>query len=67
VVPGEHYVRADSPDEFAEAIVGLLKDRSRRRALGEAGRRLVEEHYSWGQVGRQFERHCEEIASSHAP
>jgi polysaccharide biosynthesis protein PslH len=66
VVPGEHYVRAENPDEFAGAIVRLVKDPARRRALGEAGRRLVEERFSWGQVGRQFERHCEEIASSHA-
>jgi len=66
VVAGEHYLRADSPDEFTGAIVDLVKDPSRRRALGEAGRRLVEQHYSWGQVGRQFERHCEEIASNHA-
>ena len=66
VVADEHYVQAESPDDFAGAIVRLLKDPARRRALGEAGRRLVEERYSWGQVGRQFERHCEEIASSHA-
>jgi len=66
VVRDEHYVGAESPDEFAGAIVNLVKDPARRRALGEAGRRLVEERYSWEQVGRQFERHCEEITSSHA-
>jgi glycosyltransferase involved in cell wall biosynthesis len=66
VVRDEHYVQAESPDEFAGAIVKLVRDPSRRRELGEAGRRLVEERYSWSQVGRQFERHCEEIVSGHA-
>jgi glycosyltransferase involved in cell wall biosynthesis len=66
VVPGRHFLRADSPGEFAHAVVALLKDPARRRALGAEGRRLVEEHYSWAQVARHFERHCEELVSSDA-
>jgi hypothetical protein len=26
----------------------------------------VEERYSWPQVAREFERHCEELVSNHA-
>ena len=66
LVPGEHYVQADGPAAFAQAVVGLLQDPDRRRALGIAGRRLVEARYSWEQVGRQFESLCEEIVSTHA-
>jgi glycosyltransferase involved in cell wall biosynthesis len=66
VVPGQHFLQADTPGEFAQAVVTLLKDPARRHALGAAGRRLVEERYSWAQVGRVFERHCEELVSSHA-
>ena len=66
IVPGEHYVQADGPAAFAQAVVGLLQDPDRRRALGIAGRRLVEARYSWEQVGRQFESLCEEIVSTHA-
>jgi glycosyltransferase involved in cell wall biosynthesis len=66
VVPGQHFLQADTPGEFAQAVVTLLKDPARRHALGAAGRRLVEERYSWAQVGRVFERHCEELVSNHA-
>jgi len=66
VVPGEHFVQADGPAEFAQAVVTLLQDAPRRRSLGEAGRRLVEGRYSWEQIGREFERHCEQVVASHA-
>ena len=66
VVPGEHYVQADGPAEFAQAVVALLQDAHRRRSLGEAGRRLVEGRHSWEQIGREFERHCEQVVASHA-
>jgi glycosyltransferase involved in cell wall biosynthesis len=66
IVPGQHFLQADSPADFAQAVVTLLKDPDRRRALGFAGRRLVEERYSWTQVTRQFESHCEEVVARHA-
>jgi glycosyltransferase involved in cell wall biosynthesis len=66
IVSGQHFLRADDPADFARAVVTLLRDPERRRALGEAGRRLVEERYSWTQVARDFERHCEDLVSNHA-
>lgn len=66
LTPGQHFLQADSPEDFATAVLGLLEDVPRRRAIGEAGRRLVEARYSWKQIGREFERLCEEVASSHA-
>ena len=66
VVPGEHIIQADDPDDFAGAVVSLLKDPARRRALGLAGRRLVETRYSWPQVARQFEAKCQEAVNRHA-
>ena len=66
IVSGQHFLQADSPAEFAQAVVTLLKDAGRRHALGMAGRRLVEEQYSWMQVTRQFEAHCEEVVARHA-
>src|SRR5205807_10117943 len=59
-----HFLQADSPSAFAQAVIGLLKDADRRRALGLAGRRLVEERYSWSQVIREFESHCQELVRS---
>jgi glycosyltransferase involved in cell wall biosynthesis len=66
IVSGEHFLEADSPADFTLAVVALLKDPGRRHALGMAGRRLVEEQYSWAQVTRQFEGHCEELMVRHA-
>src|SRR5207244_11861099 len=61
LVPGEHYLQADDPAHFARAVVSLLGDPDRRRALGTAGRRLVEERYSWSQVAREFESRFKEV------
>lgn len=66
IKPGEHFLQADTPGEFADAVIGLLRDSGRRRAFGTVGRRLVEERYSWGQVARQFEGYCEEVVVEHA-
>lgn len=64
--PGRHFVPADDPDAFAGAVVQLLRDPERRRALGGAGRSLVETHYSWAIVAREFERRCEQVVIEHA-
>ena len=66
ISPGEHFLQADNPTEFAKAVLTLLKDPARRHALGMAGRRLVEERYSWREVSRQFEAHCEDVVARHA-
>ena len=66
LVPGQHYLCADEPGDFARAVVSLLRDPGRRAALGAAGRRLVEERYSWAQVARAFEARCEEAVNRHA-
>jgi glycosyltransferase involved in cell wall biosynthesis len=60
LVPGEHFLQADEPADFAGAVVSLLRDPLRRRSLGGAGRRLVEERYAWARVAREFETRCEE-------
>jgi glycosyltransferase involved in cell wall biosynthesis len=57
---GEHAVIADDPAEFARAVVRLLQRPDERRRLGVAGRQLVEEQYSWPEVARRFEAHCED-------
>ncbi len=43
-------VEAGNPEAMAAAIAGLLDDPGRRRALGEAGRRRVEERFTWRAV-----------------
>jgi polysaccharide biosynthesis protein PslH len=59
--PGVHFLRADEPAEFARAVVLLLRETGRRKALAMAGRRLIEERFSWPQVAREFEARCLEV------
>ncbi len=59
--PGRHLVQVDEPADFARAVVSLLRHPEERRALGEAGRRLVEEQFSWSQVARRFEIQLTEV------
>jgi len=65
ITPGVHFMQADSEQPFADAVVSLLGNPERRRALAEAGRQLVEEKYSWTQVALAFESACAE-AVDHA-
>jgi glycosyltransferase involved in cell wall biosynthesis len=47
LVPGRHALLADTDEEFAAAILALIDDPDRRRALGRAGRELIRTHFSW--------------------
>jgi hypothetical protein len=40
-------VRADDIAGYAQAIIDLLQDEARARAMGEAARRRVVEHFTW--------------------
>jgi sugar transferase (PEP-CTERM/EpsH1 system associated) len=66
LTPGAHFLQADDPQDFADAVVSLLRDPARRRALGSAGRMLVASEYSWPQVAAQFEAVCREAAVNRA-
>jgi len=63
---GRHFLAADTPHDFAHAVIRLLRDPARRQALGDAGRALVQENYSWATIARQFEARCEEVVAEHA-
>jgi glycosyltransferase involved in cell wall biosynthesis len=52
---GEQYVLADDEDELVEALVGLLLDRDRRRALGANARRWAEQNLGWANGVAAFE------------
>lgn len=54
VTDGKHVLIADTPEEFAEATARILEDDVLARSLGENGRRLVCEKYSWEVVGERL-------------
>jgi glycosyltransferase involved in cell wall biosynthesis len=44
---GEQLMIADDPSRFTEAVQGLLDDRARASAIGEAGRSLYLDQFTW--------------------
>lgn len=53
--PGLDIEIADQPEHFAEHCVRLLEDRARRRALASEAWDLVNRHFSWEAVSKDFE------------
>ena len=46
-VPGRDLLKAESVEEWVTAVCQVLDDPTRRRELGLAGRRFVEENHDW--------------------
>ncbi len=62
VTSGEQLMTADTPEEFARAVVTLLRDPRRAEGLGAAGRKLVEQKYDWTVVAQELSRVYERAA-----
>lgn len=43
--PGEHLLTADTAEDFAAAVLALLRDPQARARLGSAGQRFIQTHY----------------------
>jgi glycosyltransferase involved in cell wall biosynthesis len=66
IAAGEHYLAADNPADFAEAILRLLEDAGLRERLARAARAKLEERFSWAEVARQFEAICLRTVKAYA-
>jgi polysaccharide biosynthesis protein PslH len=62
----EDVILADSPGEFASAVVSLLRDPAKRKRFGGAARVLVEQNYSWRKVAEDFAATLQEVIEQHA-
>lgn len=49
------------PKALADALNRLLRDRNRAREMGLAGRKRVEEHFSWTQIAAKTQKMYEEL------
>ncbi len=63
VQSGENILLADSPKEFADSVVTLLRDPEQRQRLGSAASALVQEKYSWPKVAESFAQILQEVIS----
>lgn len=59
VKPGEHFLQADDPGAFADAVVHLLREPARRESMSAAARGLVESRFSHRAAARVFEQACD--------
>jgi sugar transferase (PEP-CTERM/EpsH1 system associated) len=55
VTSGQNVIIADEPAQFAQAVVGVIRDVAARRRIETAARRLVVERYDWSAVAQDFE------------
>ncbi|RLI62703.1 MAG: hypothetical protein DRO67_06900, partial [Candidatus Asgardarchaeum californiense] len=63
VTPGENIIIADTPEEFAEKVIELLKNPKKAKELGEKGRKLIEEKYSWDVISVKIYKTYDELLS----
>jgi glycosyltransferase involved in cell wall biosynthesis len=55
---------ADTPQEFAEAVIRLLQNPAQRYALAGRGRALVLERYDWAAIGGELETALRSVAAT---
>lgn len=55
IVDGENIIIADSPIEFANKVLWLLKNPEKQKSLGKAGWRMVKEEYDWEILAKRQE------------
>jgi len=60
--PGREMLIADRPDEFAAAVVGLLRSKEMRARVGGSGRALFKRRYDWRMIAETMERLYEKLA-----
>ena len=58
VIDGEHYIRADTPADFATALTSLLTNAEMRERLSRNARSLVQREFSAHRAAQVFESIC---------
>ena len=61
LVPGEHFLRADTPEGLADACVGALEDPAGARAMGHQGAQYVHRSFGWDRVSEAFAEICADV------
>lgn len=66
VVHGEHALLADEPEPFADAVVELIENESRRRQMAAFARDWVQANFSWETASLKFLSLCRQAAEKAA-
>lgn len=51
---GQNIVVRDRSDDFAEAVISMLGDGSPARSIGLAGRKTIEQYYTWERLAARY-------------
>jgi sugar transferase (PEP-CTERM/EpsH1 system associated) len=62
---GKNVLIADDPENFADAVVEMLTDAEKARAIAEQAREFVEKFWTWEYHFERFEDHMESVV--HGP
>ncbi len=60
------FYEPENPEDLADKICILLEDKHLSKNIGEIGRGLAEERYSWSRLASQFVSKCEGMLKSHS-
>ena len=62
IEPGKHLLIADTPGDFAQAVLNLLQSESLRQDLAQSAHELVYAKYDWGVIMPRFTELVERVA-----
>jgi glycosyltransferase involved in cell wall biosynthesis len=63
----QHVLVADDAASFAAQVGRVLQDRGLATALGDAGRKLVEEQYEWAAIARKLDGVYQSVSTKPSP
>jgi polysaccharide biosynthesis protein PslH len=58
---GEHILLADTPSDFANAVVRVFREPNFAQQLGANAAQTVRERFSWGKVATEFDEICRSL------
>jgi polysaccharide biosynthesis protein PslH len=64
-IPGQHFIVASTPQEYANAILRIMGNEDERARLAVAGRARMLSHHDWGRSMRRLDEVIERCLSRH--
>lgn len=66
IIPGEHLLIGDTPQDFAEQTICLLQDPVMCQHISNAAKERVQEKYTWKQIAQDFNHLINQVVQQRA-